>query len=167
MFTRQKRWLLISVIVGLLTIGITAGAVMAQDGGDGGDSAPISFADTGPGLAPQELGQVLDRFYRQDTSRSRSTGGVGLGLTIAKQLVEAHNGRIIAESSLGQGSTFGFELPLARRRIGQAGIAAFTKAMIWPGRSGRCGSQPRSIPYSGGPRRRACGRPVLPPEWRR
>ena len=74
----------------------------------------VSVADTGPGLAPQELSQVFDRFYRVDASRSRSTGGVGLGLTIAKQLVEAHGGNIIAESSLGGGSRFGFELPLAR-----------------------------------------------------
>ena len=74
----------------------------------------VSVADTGPGLDPQELSQVFDRFYRVDASRSRSTGGVGLGLTIAKQLVEAHGGNIIAESSLGGGSRFGFELPLAR-----------------------------------------------------
>ena len=74
----------------------------------------VIVTDTGPGLAPQELSQVFDRFYRADASRSRSTGGVGLGLTIAKQLVEAHGGNIIAESSLGGGSRFGFELPLAR-----------------------------------------------------
>ena len=74
----------------------------------------VSVADTGPGLDPQELSQVFDRFYRVDASRSRSTGGVGLGLTIAKQLVEAHGGTIIAESTLGGGSRFGFELPLVR-----------------------------------------------------
>ena len=74
----------------------------------------VSVDDTGPGLTPQELSQVFDRFYRVDASRARSTGGVGLGLTIAKQLVEAHGGTIFAESSLGEGSLFGFELPMAR-----------------------------------------------------
>ncbi|PKB66073.1 MAG: hypothetical protein BZY81_08350 [SAR202 cluster bacterium Io17-Chloro-G4] len=74
----------------------------------------VSVADTGPGLAPQELGRVFHRFYRQDASRSRSTGGVGLGLTISKQLVEAHGGSIIVESSLGEGSRFGFQRPLTR-----------------------------------------------------
>ena len=74
----------------------------------------VSVDDTGPGLTPQELSQVFDRFYRVDASRARSTGGVGLGLTIAKQLVEAHGGTIIAESTLGGGSRFGFELPLVR-----------------------------------------------------
>lgn len=83
----------------------------------------LSVADTGPGIAPQDLPHVFDRFYRADRSRSRSTGGTGLGLAIVKQLVEAHGGRVWAESQLGQGATFFFTLPLgpppsspARRR---------------------------------------------------
>ena len=77
-----------------------------------GTHAEVSVEDTGPGMAPEELPLVFERFYRVDPSRSRATGGAGLGLTIAKQLVEAHGGTIRAESTPGAGSRFIFELPL-------------------------------------------------------
>ncbi len=67
--------------------------------------------DTGSGIAPEDLEHVFDRFYRTDRSRSRAAGGTGLGLAIAKSLVEAHGGKIWAESTLGQGSRFSFTLP--------------------------------------------------------
>ncbi len=71
----------------------------------------ISVADTGKGIAPEDLPHIFERFYRGDKSRSRSSGGAGLGLAIAKRLVELHGGRIWAESKLGQGTTFTFSLP--------------------------------------------------------
>jgi signal transduction histidine kinase len=71
----------------------------------------ISVADTGKGIAPEDLPHVFERFYRGDRSRSRSSGGAGLGLAIAKRLVELHGGRIWAESKLGQGTTFTFSVP--------------------------------------------------------
>ena len=74
--------------------------------------ARVTVADTGEGLPPEALPLVFERFHRVDRSRTRSTGGVGLGLTIAKQLVEAHGGAISAESVQGQGSQFVFELPV-------------------------------------------------------
>ena len=75
----------------------------------------ISVRDTGPGLAPEELARVFERFYRVDPSRSRDAGGSGLGLAIAKALTEAMGGRIWATSSgPGKGATFSVELPLAR-----------------------------------------------------
>ena len=73
----------------------------------------VSVIDTGPGMERDALDAVFERFYRLDPSRARATGGAGLGLTIAKQLVEAHGGRIWAESEPGRGSTFLFELPLS------------------------------------------------------
>jgi signal transduction histidine kinase len=74
----------------------------------------ITVRDTGPGIPPEDLPHIFDRFYRGDKSRSRQTGGMGLGLAIAKQLVELHGGHIWAESAApGQGSTFYFTLPLA------------------------------------------------------
>ena len=76
--------------------------------------ATISAADTGPGIAPDDLARVFDRFYRADPSRTRATGGSGLGLTIARRLVEAHGGTIEAESVLGEGSRFTVRLPLGR-----------------------------------------------------
>jgi signal transduction histidine kinase len=70
--------------------------------------------DHGIGIAPDALPHVFDRFYRVDKSRSRALGGSGIGLTIAKALVEAMGGHITAESpGLNQGSTFTFTLPVA------------------------------------------------------
>ncbi len=77
-----------------------------------GELVAVSVADTGPGLSPEDLERVFDRFYRVDPSRSRATGGAGLGLTIARQLVEAHGGSIRAESEVGNGAAFSFFLPL-------------------------------------------------------
>ncbi|HEU4325812.1 MAG TPA: HAMP domain-containing sensor histidine kinase [Roseiflexaceae bacterium] len=73
----------------------------------------VSVQDTGSGIAAEDLPFIFERFFRADRSRTRSTGGVGLGLTIAKQLVERHGGRIWAESAVGHGSTFSFTLPAA------------------------------------------------------
>jgi signal transduction histidine kinase len=72
----------------------------------------IAVADTGSGIAPEDLSHVFDRFYRADGSRTRATGGSGLGLAIVKQLVEAHGGQVSAESEPGRGSTFSLALPL-------------------------------------------------------
>ena len=71
----------------------------------------VTVADTGPGIAPEELSRIFDRFYRADPSRDRSTGGAGLGLTIARRLVEAHGGAVEAQSELGRGSSFILRLP--------------------------------------------------------
>ena len=80
-----------------------------------GEAVRVVVADTGPGIPAEELPLVFERFYRVDPSRSRETGGVGLGLTIARQLVVSHGGTIAAESTPGQGTRFIFELPLAGR----------------------------------------------------
>jgi signal transduction histidine kinase len=72
----------------------------------------VSVSDSGEGIPPEDLPMIFERFYRVDKSRARATGGSGLGLTIAKRLVEAHGGIIKAESKAGQGSTFTFSLPI-------------------------------------------------------
>ncbi|MBI4060593.1 MAG: response regulator [Elusimicrobia bacterium] len=69
-------------------------------------------ADTGPGIAAEHLPRIFDRFYQVDTSLSKATKGLGLGLRIAKDLVELHGGKIRADSVPGQGSSFYVELPL-------------------------------------------------------
>ncbi len=70
----------------------------------------VDVADTGEGIAPEHLPHVFERFWRADAARMR-TGGTGLGLSVAQSLVEAQGGRIWAESTPGQGSTFRFTLP--------------------------------------------------------
>jgi len=68
--------------------------------------------DTGPGIPPEHLPFVFERFYRVDPSRSRGDGGTGIGLAIARSVVEAHDGRIWVESTVGKGSGFRFVLPI-------------------------------------------------------
>lgn len=72
----------------------------------------VAISDTGIGISPQDLSNIFTRFYRVDKSRSRAGGGSGIGLTIAKHLVESHGGKIWAESpGLGKGSTIKVLLP--------------------------------------------------------
>jgi len=77
-----------------------------------GDWVEISVSDTGEGIPAKDLPNIFERFYRVDRSRTRATGGSGLGLTIAKRLVEAHGGKITVQSKLGKGSCFSFTLPI-------------------------------------------------------
>ncbi len=80
------------------------------------DEEAVRFAvkDTGVGIPPDDLDRIFDEFEQIDTSLSRQYGGVGLGLTLTKRLVELHGGSISVESTLGKGSTFYFTLPVAR-----------------------------------------------------
>jgi len=78
----------------------------------GGNEATLEVADSGIGIPEEELSHIFERFHRVDRSRTRATGGAGLGLAIVKHLVEAHGGRVWARSRVGEGSTFGFALPL-------------------------------------------------------
>jgi two-component system, OmpR family, sensor kinase len=73
----------------------------------------LSVRDSGPGMTPDVLAKVFDRFYRADASRTRSHGGSGLGLAIVKSLTEAHGGTVTCVSSPTAGSTFTVSLPLA------------------------------------------------------
>jgi len=73
----------------------------------------VLIQDTGDGLSPEEAASVFNRFYRADRSRSRETGGTGLGLSIVKAIIEAHGGRVKAQSDgKNLGSTFSFSIPL-------------------------------------------------------
>ncbi|GLV74477.1 sensor histidine kinase [Streptomyces hygroscopicus] len=78
-----------------------------------GDEVLIEVADTGSGIAAEDLPHVFDRFWRADKSRSRRTGGSGLGLSIVRKLVQAHGGTVSASSTLGEGSVFTIRLPRA------------------------------------------------------
>ena len=76
-----------------------------------GADLEITVSDTGIGIAAEDLPFIFERFYRTDKSRSRQTGGSGIGLTIAKSIVDAHNGKISVHSELGQGSQFIVTIP--------------------------------------------------------
>jgi heavy metal sensor kinase len=71
----------------------------------------LTVTDSGPGIPPETLPQVFERFVRVDHARSRSAGGSGLGLAICREIVEAHGGSVWAESDLGHGSSFSVSLP--------------------------------------------------------
>ena len=78
-----------------------------------GPMVRLSIADRGEGIAPEHVARVTERFYRVDTSRSRSLGGTGLGLSIVKHIVERHRGRLKIDSTLGKGTTVHVLLPVA------------------------------------------------------
>ena len=77
-----------------------------------GDAALLEVADEGSGIEPEQIERVFDRFYRADESRA-GRGGAGLGLAIAKEIVEVHGSTIEVHSAPGEGTTFGFRLALA------------------------------------------------------
>lgn len=76
------------------------------------DLIEISVADTGIGIPAEELKSIFSEFRQVDSSITREYGGSGLGLSIAKRLIEMHNGSIWAESQVGKGSIFYFQIPL-------------------------------------------------------
>ncbi len=95
-------------------VNVRCTVICEKDGvGEGNDWVQVSVRDTGEGIPKEDLTNLFERFYRTDKSRARGSGGTGLGLAIAKQLVEAHGGRIWAESEgSGKGSVFSFVLPV-------------------------------------------------------
>ena len=80
-------------------------------------SAVVSITDTGIGIAEEQLPLIFERFYRVDKARSRAEGGAGLGLAIARQIVEMHSGTIDVQSRQGKGSTFRVSLPLVGKGV--------------------------------------------------
>lgn len=76
-----------------------------------GNSIELCVQDDGPGIPPESLERVFERFYRVDKARSREQGGTGLGLSIVKHIVQSHGGKVWAKSELGKGAAFYFTLP--------------------------------------------------------
>jgi two-component system, OmpR family, phosphate regulon sensor histidine kinase PhoR len=73
----------------------------------------VAVRDYGPGIAPEHLPRLTERFYRVDVAESRAQGGTGLGLALVKHILNRHGGRLSIESAIGQGATFTVVLPLA------------------------------------------------------
>jgi two-component system OmpR family sensor kinase len=97
-----------------------------------GEGAVIVVADDGPGMDPERVAHVFERFYRSDPSRSRLHGGAGLGLSIVAAIVAAHGGTVTAASTIGRGTTFTVRLPAAP----PDGLPATTEAQSAPAASG-------------------------------
>lgn len=78
-----------------------------------GECVELSVSDNGPGIPPEDVPHLFERFWRAEKSRNRATGGSGLGLAIVKQLVEAHHGQVYVESQAGNGTRFTVHLPVS------------------------------------------------------
>lgn len=76
-----------------------------------GGRVVVSVSDEGPGIPQEDLTRIFERFYRTDKARSRTNSGAGLGLSIARFVVEQHKGSLWAESTVGKGSTFYIAIP--------------------------------------------------------
>jgi two-component system phosphate regulon sensor histidine kinase PhoR len=87
------------------------GGRVTLSGRDDGESCLIEVADDGPGISPEHLPRIFERFYRIDKGRSRELGGTGLGLSIAKHVVESHGGTLRVESRIGVGTRFTIRIP--------------------------------------------------------
>lgn len=94
-----------------------AGSTSHENGSEDNAAALIRVRDTGPGIPPEELPRLFDRFYQAENSRVRQQEGTGIGLAFAKELVEMHGGQIAVESELGFGTEFTVTLPLGRAHL--------------------------------------------------
>jgi two-component system phosphate regulon sensor histidine kinase PhoR len=117
LFVRGDRDELIRVFENLIENALKYGAAgkrveitLARDTGD--SEAAVSVRDYGPGIAPEHLPRLTERFYRVDVSESRAQGGTGLGLALVKHIVHRHRGRLTIDSAPGKGATFTVRLPL-------------------------------------------------------
>ncbi|BDP40268.1 two-component sensor histidine kinase [Deinococcus aetherius] len=103
------------VLINLVGNALKAGArhiALTSSLQEDGREVRLSVGDDGPGIAPEHLARLFDRFYRVEDSRSRDQGGAGLGLSIARGIVDAHGGRIWLESEVGKGTTAHVQLPV-------------------------------------------------------
>ncbi len=98
---------------------------VAVDGDD--ESVTVSVSDTGIGISTEDQKRIFERFYRADASRSRDTGGSGIGLSIARAIIEAHGGTISVTSSEGRGSIFRIQVPRGAQAPLRASTVILTK----------------------------------------
>jgi two-component system phosphate regulon sensor histidine kinase PhoR len=101
---------LINLLVNSIKYGKPNGKTIVSVKNKSSNKLKILIKDDGEGIQPQHISRIFERFYRVDQSRSRDQGGSGLGLSIVKHIIEAHDQEVFAESEYGKGSTFSFTL---------------------------------------------------------
>jgi two-component system sensor histidine kinase BaeS len=111
---RRLEQIVVNLLSNALRYSDAGGTVTVSVRADG-DRAELEVRDTGIGIATEDLPRVFTRFWRGEKSRSRATGGAGIGLSIVKELVQAHGGEVTVESALSEGSVFRVSLPIPGR----------------------------------------------------
>jgi two-component system phosphate regulon sensor histidine kinase PhoR len=86
----------------------------------------VDITDDGPGIPPEDLKRIFERFYRVEKSRNKKEGGTGLGLAIVKHILEGHKSKISVSSTVGKGSIFSFSLPLIKTDTPEDKLKAVT-----------------------------------------
>lgn len=102
--------ILLNLLENAIKYGSEAGKVLVHAEADNHDQIRVSITDDGPGIPPESLERIFERFFRVDKARSRAQGGTGLGLSIVKHIVQTLGGRVWVESKMGEGTTFYFTL---------------------------------------------------------
>jgi two-component system sensor histidine kinase BaeS len=103
---------LVNLIENALHYGVTSGGRVTLGARDVPGGVEAWVKDTGPGIPPEDLPHVFERFWRSEKSRNRQTGGSGIGLALVKRLVESHGGHVTVESTPRQGTIFRVVLPV-------------------------------------------------------
>ena len=102
--------ILLNLLENAVKYGKEGGKVSVHAAHDGHEQIRISVSDDGPGIPPESLDRIFERFFRIDKARSRAQGGTGLGLSIVKHIAQTLGGRVWVESRMGEGTTFFFTL---------------------------------------------------------
>ncbi len=110
----RLRQVLANLIDNAIKYGATNGRVAIRGRALGDGRVELSVRDDGPGIPPEAVARIFERFYRVDKARSREQGGTGLGLAIVKNVVQAHGGEVRVESAIGAGTEFFLTLPAAK-----------------------------------------------------
>lgn len=120
---QQLSWVISNLVTNALRF-TDAGGQVTVDATTDGDDLIVAVTDTGCGIEPEEIEKVFDKFVQLHDSSSPSPGSVGLGLSIAKEIVEIYGGRIWVESRVGTGSVFTFSIPIKKRIAHERKISA-------------------------------------------
>ena len=120
---QQLSWVVSNLVTNALRFTDTGGTVTV-DAAMNGENLLVAVRDTGCGIEKDELDKIFDKFVQLQDSSNPSPGSVGLGLSIAKEIVELYGGKIWAESQIGTGTVFTFSIPIGKRTAGERKISA-------------------------------------------